>query len=214
MLRNAHDAGSMLRSTVAVLAVVAALLVAACGDDSDRAATTRAPGTTGTTAPPTTTGTTSQGGIDMMSGGSTDPVHVAATGRETALLTDVRAARHEGYDRVVFEFRNVLPGYDVRYVSGPVREEGSGRVVPIAGGSAVRIRMENALDADLSLESAPLTYTGPRRFAPGTPEVAELARAGGFEGVLTWVAGLQDRVDFRVTTLTAPPRLVVDFRNH
>jgi hypothetical protein len=74
--------------------------------------------------------------------------------------------------------------------------------------------MENALDADLSRPSAPRTYTGPHRLAPGTPEVVELARTGGFEGVLTWAAGLRDRVDFRVTTLAAPARLVVDFRNH
>ena len=32
--------------------------------------------------------------------------------------------------------------------------------------------------------------------------------------MLTWVAGLNDRVDFRVLTLQGPPRLVVDFRNH
>jgi hypothetical protein len=37
---------------------------------------------------------------------------------------------------------------------------------------------------------------------------------GGFEGVLTWAVGLQDPVDFRVTTLQSPPRLVIDFRNH
>ena len=47
-----------------------------------------------------------------------DPVVVEATNRDTALLTDVRAARHEGYDRVVFEFRNAVPGYDVRYGHG------------------------------------------------------------------------------------------------
>ena len=74
--------------------------------------------------------------------------------------------------------------------------------------------MENALDADLSRPGAPPTYNGPQRFRPGTPEVVELARVGGFERVLTWAAGLQDRVDFRVTALTAPARIVVDFRNH
>lgn len=84
-----------------------------------------------------------------------------------------------------------------------------------SGGAAVaQIRMENALDADLTKSDAPRTYTGPNRFRPGTAEIAELARTGGFEGVLTWAAGLNDQVDFRVTTLTSPPRLVIDFRNH
>ncbi|MGZ8695203.1 MAG: AMIN-like domain-containing (lipo)protein, partial [Gaiellaceae bacterium] len=142
------------------------------------------------------------------------PVTVPATNEETALLTDVRAARHEGYDRVVFEFGNVLPGYDVRYVAKPVHADGSGHVVPVAGNHVVQVRMENALDADLTQESAPPTYTGPQRFSPPTPELVELVRTGGFEAVLTWAAGLNDRVDFRVLTLQGQPRLVVDFRNH
>lgn len=207
----------ILRPFLTTIAVVAAVQLAACGGDSRPTATTgpstaTQPATT--TTPATSTTTTSQGGIDTMPGASTDPVHVRATNKQTALLTDVRAARHEGFDRVVFEFSNVLPGYDVRYVSGPVHQDGSGRVVAVAGNAVVRIRMENALDADLSKASAPLTYTGPRRFKPGTPEVVELVRSGSFESVLTWVAGLQDPVDFRVTTATAPPRLIVDFRNH
>lgn len=205
----------MLRPFLIVLAIVAAVQIAACGGNDRAATTSSTTATPSTTTPTPTTGTTTpQGGIDTMPNASMRPVHVPATNKETALLTDVRAARHEGFDRLVFQFRNVLPGYDVRYVSRPVRQDGSGRIVAIAGSAVVRIRMENALDADLSQASAPLTYTGPRRFTPGTPEVVELARSGGFEGVLTWVAGLQDPVDFRVTTLAAPPRLIVDFRNH
>ena len=205
----------MLRPFVALLAVLAAAALAACGGDSAHTAATSlstAPSTA--TTPATGTTTTPQGGIDTMPGAGTRPVHTPATNQATALLTDVRAARHEGFDRVVFQFRNVLPGYDIRYISRPFHQDGSGKVVPIAGTYVVRIRMENALDADLTRASAPLTYTGPQRFTPGTPEVVELARAGGFEAVLTWLAGLQDRVDFRVTTLATPPRLIVDFRNH
>jgi hypothetical protein len=197
----------MIRPLLAMVACIAVAQLAACGDGSS---TTSTP-STGTSAATTTTPSR---GIDTMRGASTRPIRVAATNKQTALLTDVRAARHEGFDRVVFQFGNALPGYDVRYVSPPVHQDGSGKVVPIAGNDVVQIRMENALDADLTQPSAPPTYTGRQRFTPDTPEVVELARAGGFEGVLTWVAGLQDRVDFRVTTLTAPPRLVVDFRNH
>jgi hypothetical protein len=207
----------MLRPVLTVLAVAAAVPLAACGGASDRTGTTsQSTATRSTTAAPpaTSTTTTPAGGIDTMPGASTRPVHVPAASTQTALLTDVRAARHEGFDRLVFQFHNVLPGYDVRYVSRPVRQDASGKVVPIAGSAVVRIRMEPALDADLGKASAPRTYSGPQRFTPGTPELAEAARSGAFEGVLTWVAGLQDPVDFRVTTLAAPPRLIVDFRNH
>ena len=177
-----------------VAAAAAVLVAAACGASG---------GTTSAAA-----------GIDPLRGASTRPVHVPATNRRTALLNGVRAARHEGYDRVVFQFRNVLPGYDVRYVRRPVRQDGSGKVVPVKGAHVLQVRMENALDADLTRETAPLTYKGPIRFTPPTPEIAELVRTGAFEGVLTWAIGVRDRVDFRVRTLRAPPRLVIDVRNH
>jgi hypothetical protein len=199
------------------LIVLLAVALAGCGSDqkstSAPATTTKTTTATTTATTPTTTSTTTTG-IDTLEGASTNPVTAPATNKETALLTAVRAARHEGYDRLVFEFANAVPGYDVRYVKRPVREDASGRVVELNGDAVVRVRMENALDADLTKSNAPRTYQGPNRFSPGTPEIAELARAGGFEGVLTWVAGLRDQVDFRVTTLTDPPRLVIDFRNH
>jgi hypothetical protein len=221
----------------ALLAAAMVLLSACGGGDHDEAATVTVTGTptatlttatttapTTTTSPPSGTTTTSPpsgtatappaNGIDTIPGASTRPVIVAATNTSTALLTQVRAARHEGYDRVVFQFRDELPGYDVRYVPRPVREDGSGRAVTVAGAFVVRVRMENALDADLAQEDAPPTYTGPTRIAPGTPEVRELVRAGGFEGVLTWAIGVDDRVDFRVLTLDDPPRLVIDLGDH
>lgn len=199
-------------------ALAVAVLLAGCGGGKKTAATTSTSTSTSTatqTQPPaTTTQPTATTGIDTMPTASTNPVTVRATNKQTALLTAVRAARHEGYDRIVFEFANALPGYDVRYVTAPIHQDGSGLVVPVKGSHFLQIRMENALDADLTKPSAPRTYTGPTRFSPGTPEIAELVRAGGFEATLTWVAGLVDRVDFRVSALQSPPRLVVDVRNH
>lgn len=171
------------------------------------------------TGPGTTTAITrldeaGQGGIDPLVGASTATVSTPATNPPVALLTAVRAARHEGYDRVVFEFRNVLPGYKVGYTARPVRADPSGEQVAVAGGPVVGVRFELALDVDLNEASAPATYTGPNRFTPGTPEVVELVRTGAFEGVLNWVVGLNDKVDFKVSTLQSPPRVVIDFRNH
>lgn len=214
---------------IRTLLVVTVLgLSAACSDDDPStitgtstvaSTTSTSPATTTTAAAPGATTTTKAdeaggGGIDPLTGASTATKSVAATNTETALLNAVRAARHEGYDRVVFEFRNVLPGYQIGYVDRPVRADGSGDEVTVAGDHVVVARFENALDADLTQESAPLTYTGPQRFSPGTPEVIELVRTGGSEGVLTWAVGLHDRVDFRVFTLMSPPRVVIDFRNH
>jgi hypothetical protein len=180
-------------------ALVAATACAACGDENAEPRRIAAP-------PPPDHG-------DREPDFPARRVVVPATNRRTALLTAVRVGSHPGFDRVVFVFRRALPGYDVGYVRRPVRADGSGRVVPVPGRAVAGIRMENALDADLSQESAPLTYTGPRRLAPRLPALVALARTGGFEGVLTWVAGVRERSGFRVTVLRSPPRLVVDFEH-
>jgi hypothetical protein len=196
---------------VIALAMALALLAGACGRDNGGVVG----GGTADGAPTTSAG--GDGGIDTMEGASTAPVSVAPSAQAgVALLTDVRAARHEGFDRVVFEFspESAVPGYEVRYVDRPVVEDGSGREVQVAGGFVVVVRMTPASGVDLSGADLRRTYTGPDRIRPGTPEVTELVRTGDFEAQLTWAIGLADRVDFRVLALAAPPRLVVDFRNH
>jgi len=185
----------------ALLVTIAALLLAGCGSRDDETAATTA------TVPAGTTGT---GSSPVLEGAGTDPVVVTGTSSDVSLLTDVRAARHDGYDRIVFQFRNGLPGYDVRYVDKPVVADGSGEEVAVEGGAVLLVRMEPALDADLTQESAPLTYTGPQRFTPTTTAVAELVRTGGFESVLTWAVGVDERRPFKVTRLESPARIVID----
>jgi hypothetical protein len=186
-------------------ALVALLLIVAagCGGCFDDGGT------------PSTTTTTS-GGSDPLAGASTSPVTTTATGQETALLEDVDLARHEGYDRVVFRFKNAVPGYRVAYVEPPLTEDGSGAPVKVDGTAFVSVRMEPASGFDLNTGEGVLVYKGPRRISgedAGTSVVRELVRTGDFEAVLTWAVGLSDKVDFRVLTLEDPPRLVVDFRN-
>ena len=177
----------------ALLLLVAAVLLGGCGgkDDEVPAASTTTP-------------------VPTLEGASTEPAVWKGASTETELLTDVRAARHAGYDRVVFEFRNGVPDYDVRYVEPPVRADGSGDEVAVAGGAVLRVRMEPALDADLTQESAPRTYTGPTRFSPDTEAVVELVRTGGFEAVLTWAIGVDAKRPFRITRLESPARIVID----
>ena len=120
----------------------------------------------------------------------------------SAQLTAVRVAAQAGADRVVFEFRDQVPGYRVSYASGPVMNT-EGREVPVAGQARLVVHLEAATGAG--------TYTGPARLAAqGTTEVLELARVEDFEAVLTWVVGLKGQAPFRVTTLSSPPRLVID----
>lgn len=181
---------------IALLAAVSVFL-AGCGGNDDEPPTSST--ARSTTAP-----------VARLDGASTEPVVSTSTSTDTALLTAVRAARHPGFDRVVFEFSNSVPGFDVRYVEPPVRADGSGDEVAVAGRAVLLVRMEPALDADLTQEGAPATYTGPTRFSPHTKAVAELVRIGGFEAVLTWATGVSGRQPYRVTRLESPPRLVID----
>jgi len=196
--------------------VAAALLAVASGcGGSDKSSTPT--GANSLPSPtPTTTGTTD--GIDPLEGASTTPVERPPTGSEkTALLERVALGRHEGYDRVVFQFRNTLPGYKVEYVQPPLKEDGSGNPVEIKGNAFLVVRMEPASGFDLNTGEGVMIYKGPRRLegsTAGTSVVQELVRTGDFEAVLTWAIGLSDKVDFRVQTATSPTRLIVDFRNH
>jgi hypothetical protein len=195
------------------LRVVAALaLLAACGDGGTGTSPTTAPG--GATTSPTTAGSATTTSAPLP-GAATTPTSVAGTGPgPVALLRDVRAARQEGFDRIVFEFEGTtLPGAEVRYVERPVLEDGSGNEVTVAGEAVLQVRMRPASGVDLSGATFREAYTGPRRFGPsGTAVVQEVVRTGDFEAVLTWVAGLQARAPFLVSTLADPPRLVVDVR--
>ena len=175
--------------------MAAALLLGGCGGK-------------GNEAPASSTGTDAS--AIPLEGASTASVVVPATITDTALLTDVRSARQQGYDRVVFQFANGVSGYKVGYVERPVVADGSGDEVAVGGGAVLHVRMEPALDADLTQESAPPTYTGPNRFSPETTAVVELVSVGGFEAVLTWAIGIDRERPFRVTTLADPPRIVID----
>ncbi|MGQ0744364.1 MAG: AMIN-like domain-containing (lipo)protein [Acidimicrobiales bacterium] len=222
----------MLRSSVLkVLALAGLMVLSACARTSgDTDADPGPPSPPPTSVPAEDTGPSASvpppsgsgdrpdeapsGGIDPLAGASTADVSVPASNTETALLRAVRSARHEGYDRVVFEFANALPGYRIGYTQRPVLADGSGDEVAVDGAAVVEVAFENALDADLSVEPIVRTYTGPSRIRPATPEVVELVALGGFEAQLRWAIGVRDRVDFRVSTLSGPPRVVIDLRNH
>lgn len=218
------------------VAVVVVLVVSGGGDDvttTGSTSSTTTTATTSTTATSTTPSTASSstasstpssapstpsvpgaGGIDPLVGAGTSPVATPRPDIPTTHLTDVRVARQEGYDRVVFQFDGAVPGYEVRYVSPPIKEDPSDQPVAVAGDAVLAVRMEPASGVDLGGSGYRETYTGPSRIPGPGGEITEVVRTGDFEAVLNWAIGLRERVDFRVSTLTSPSRLVIDVRNH
>ena len=123
-------------------------------------------------------------------------------------LTGVRAGQHTCYDRLVLDVTGAtrVGSYRVEYVSA-VRREGSGAVVPLAGGAFLQISVgvNNAV--------SPPANSGNVANVSGFRTFRQVAAAGSFEGYTAEGLGVRARLPFRVFTLAGPGntvRLVID----
>jgi hypothetical protein len=122
----------------------------------------------------------------------------APAGAQSApTLVDVRAGRHPGFDRVVFEFR----GYVDQLV-----QDGSGNPVSVAGAADLEVVFQGANAHD---EDGTPTIS-PRRFSPGLTAVKEVTQLGDYEAVVSYGIGVDRRRPIKVSTLSGPSRLVID----
>ncbi len=193
------------------VALVAAGL-AACGSQGPKS--TSADGRPA--AAPAEPGSTTQAGAEPCTfAGATDPAR-AGVDAPTRLLTDVRVGVHDCYERVSFELKpqggdaDGPVGWKAAYEPGPITEDASGKTVPVKGAAYLVVHM-NASGVDLTRADAPATYTGPASIeAAGATRIQQVRRTGDFEGVLTWVIGLDRQRPFHVTTQDNPARVVVD----
>ena len=153
-------------------------------------------------------GTSAANADPGLPGASTADVH-AEPSADMAHLTAVRMAGHDGFDRMVLEFADHVPGYTVGYRPLPAREDASGFEIPLPGaGTVLQISLIPATAAGWG--GGPQTYSGPWDLTANTGSITEFKSAGDFEAMLTWVAGVRTQQPFRVLVLDGPPRLVVD----
>jgi hypothetical protein len=138
----------------------------------------------------------------------------ALADRGGGTLDDVRAGRHDCYDRLVLDLDGIDAAdvsYDVRYV-GRVAQDGSGRPVPLRGAADLQVVVHSPAYAD-----GTATYD-PRDDAEavavgGYRTFRQVAWAQSFEGASTVGLGVRARLPFRVVVLDGPgdgARLVVD----
>lgn len=130
--------------------------------------------------------------------------------RSMTLLTDVRSARHQDFDRVVFEFRaDARPAYHVQYIDKPVRKCGSGDATPIAGDAWLELRFDG-VDAHTE-RGSPTIAERERHVELGV--VKELEQTCDFEAQVVWVIGVSRPNKYRVLALEGPHRVVVDIKH-
>ncbi|MFR9796895.1 hypothetical protein ACL02U_13455 [Streptomyces sp. MS06] len=135
------------------------------------------------------------------------------TAATTRPVQDVRTGRHSCFDRMVMDVPGVEAadlGYSVRYVD-QLRQDGSGRVVPVAGGAVIEVRI--TAPAYDPATGAPV-YPGqagqplPGVDLTGYHTFREAVFGGSFEGETQIGLGVRARLPFRVTRLDG--HLVVD----
>ncbi len=128
-------------------------------------------------------------------------------------VRSVRVGRHQIFDRVVFEFGGSMPNYQVEYLRGRFYENEGGRQrIKIAGNAFVQVNL-NLIPTD----EEQMKLREQNSFIPKgrlkLRSVLELDEAGLFEGYYDFLLGIRARKPFRVSELSNPLRLVIDFKN-
>jgi hypothetical protein len=122
-------------------------------------------------------------------------------------LVTLRAGRHAGYDRVVFQLDGPIPSYySVRYVA-QVRLDGSGERLRLRGAAFLEV----VVRAPTHDEHYRPVLT-PTRLRPEFPALREVDAPGSLEGQTTAGIGVAYRAPFRVLELANPTRVVIDLK--
>lgn len=139
----------------------------------------------------------------------TSPVHVTRNVKPTPKVVDLRVGEHRNFDRVVIDLKGKVPGYAVRYVR-KLTYDGSGDAVPLRGRKFVSITL---FPAKAHGPSGASVYDGPMLRQYTMPVLRGVAFTGDYEARVSFGLSLRQRSDFRVFTLRAPNRIVIDIRH-
>ena len=131
-----------------------------------------------------------------------------ATAPVAPTLTQISAAHHPGFDRLVFQFSGRVPAqFSARYVS-QVIGDASGLPVNVVGSAKLLVRFSPAAGHNVR---GIVTYGATQRtFA--LPGIIQVVNSGDFESVLSFGVGLARAEPIHVFTLTRPSRVVIDVR--
>lgn len=202
-------------TALAVAAVAVSVTLTGCAGVAAGEAASSSPLTRSATGNPTSTATTTT--ADSGTDGETDaPPFVASADPDTAepqagsgptVVTALRVARQDGFDRVVFEVSGTaVPGWDVRYVD-EATSDGTGAAIDVGGADQLRVVLVGT-DAPYEADVAEVARGG----VPGqdTEVVQEVWYDATFEDTSLAYVGTDGQAPFRVYALTGPSRVVVE----
>jgi hypothetical protein len=181
--------------------------------------TTRTPASTTPTTAPSPTPSTAKPSVTR------DPACVGAGSWGTAPkqqsaspisaeIYQIRAATHQGCDRLVFDLNGLGHlGYLVRYVPA-VAADPSGRPIRVAGGAVLQVTIQAPDFADSGHQPWRTPWQLGQRLTGGWSTLPEVRFAGSFEHVTSFAVGVRTRRPCRVLVLPDTgnhlTRLVVD----
>ena len=131
-----------------------------------------------------------------------------ATAPVVPTLTQISAAHHPGFDRLVFQFSGPVPAqHSVRYVS-QVIGDASGLPVNVVGSAKLLVRFSPAAGHNAK---GSVTYGATQR-TYALPSLIQVVNAGDFESVLSFGVGVARAEPVHMFALTRPSRVVIDVR--
>lgn len=169
-----------------------------------------APSDSASVAPSATPGESAGEPTESLPAFACTPSVTVARTTDRAQITDVRVGTHDGYDRIVFEFASGLPDAVIEGALPPFYADASGLEIEVAGTAFLKVTMNGASRVN---PNGVVTYSGPTNFEPDFGQLVQLTEGGDFEAVSTWYLGLDGGGCYRVLTLEAPSRLVIDIEH-
>lgn len=136
----------------------------------------------------------------------------SSSGMSSATVENLRAGRHDCFDRLVVDLEGDITGWSVTY-SSVVQHLGSGQVIPLSG----------AADLQIVINAPAYDDRGRATYSPRIPTKAvdvtgystfrQVAFAGSYEGLTQIGLGVRARLPMRAFVLDGPgdsSRLVID----
>ncbi|NNE66072.1 MAG: hypothetical protein HKN33_05850 [Pyrinomonadaceae bacterium] len=182
------------------------------GSGSNSSSSENGAGTNPTPAPTQTNDSSKDGYAPPVFNGTTKKTRKVNNIESPAVLADVRTGKHNGFDRVVFEFKgSEMPGYYIEYIGEPITQCGSGNKVELTGNGGLEIRFAPAQAH--TEEGKPTLFFSDNEQNPGYDIIKKVKSTCDFEGNVTWVVGVSKANNYRVLELENPVRLAVDIEH-